>query len=243
MFQVVPSIDLREGKVVRLQQGDYQRQLNYDLDPVRVAQSFQADGAQWMHIVDLDGAKAGRPVQTDLIARIVAETNLKVQVGGGIRDRLHVDELLARRVRRVVIGTRALEDWDWFEKLVASATLDSKLVLALDAKDGIVATRGWTQSSGQRAVDVARRVQGWPLAGILYTDVAKDGMLAGPNLEHTRAIAQATDVPVLASGGVGNLDHVRSLLTLPIWGVIVGRSLHEGKLNLKQAVALARGSG
>src|SRR5689334_3284045 len=139
MFQVVPSIDLRHGKVVRLQQGDYERQLDYDLDPIRVAQSFEADGAQWMHIVDLDGAKAGRPVQTELIGRIVAQTGLKVQVGGGIRDRIHVDELLERRVQRVVIGTKALEDWDWFEKLVADAAMDRKLVLALDAKEGIVA--------------------------------------------------------------------------------------------------------
>ncbi len=236
---VVPSIDLRQGRVVRLQQGDYARQLNYSIDPLQAAHDFAAAGAQWMHIVDLDGAKEGRPMQTSLINSIAAIAKLNIQVGGGVRDLAHVEELLAAGVARVVLGTKALEDWPWFENLAHQPAMSQKLILALDAKDGLIATRAWTQTSGQKAVDVAHQVSDWPLAAILYTDVAKDGMLTGPNLTTTRDLAQAGKIPVIASGGVGNIDHVRLLARLPIWGAILGRSLHEGKVNLAQAIAVA----
>ncbi len=242
MFQVVPSIDLRGGKVVRLQQGDYARQLDYDLDPVKTAQSFESAGAQWMHIVDLDGAKQGAVAQTELIARVIASTKMKVQVGGGVRSTADVRRLLDAGAARVVVGTKAIEDWPWFESLAKDPAFEGRLVLALDAKDGKVATRAWTQTTGQDATQIAQSVAGWKLAGILYTDVAKDGMLQGPNLLQTRLLAEATDVPVIASGGVGNLDHIRSLMSLPIWGVIIGRSLHEGKLDLAQALRLGQRS-
>jgi phosphoribosylformimino-5-aminoimidazole carboxamide ribotide isomerase len=233
---VVPSIDLRGGKVVRLKQGDYAQQLNYDVDPVKTAESFRDAGARWMHIVDLDGAKEGRPMQTDLITAIVGASGLNVQVGGGIRDRSHVEELLAAGVNRVVVGTKALEDWSWFEKLVHDAPMAGKLVLALDAKEGFVATRGWTETSKKLASDVAKQVSDWPLGAILYTDVAKDGMLSGPNFEQTRKLAEAGKVPVIASGGVGSIEHIRKLRELPVWGVIVGRSLYEGKVDLREAL-------
>lgn len=236
-MQIVPSIDLRAGQVVRLKQGDYARQVNYDVDPIVTAQSFAAAGAKWMHVVDLDGAKEGRPVQTELISRIIAAASLSVEVGGGVRSTEDVSRLLDAGATRVVVGTRAMEAWDWFRDLAQQ--LPGRLVLALDAKEGIVATRGWMASSGKRAVDVAAEVTDWPLAGLLYTDVAKDGMLAGPNLEHTRKLAEAGRVPVIASGGVGNIEHIVQLVKLPIWGAIVGRSLYEGTLNLSQAVQLA----
>jgi phosphoribosylformimino-5-aminoimidazole carboxamide ribotide isomerase len=240
MFTIVPSIDLRSGKVVRLQQGDYSRQLDYDVDPLKTAESFRAAGATWLHVVDLDGAKEGRPVQGELVAKIARASGLKLQTGGGIRQREHVEQLLASGADRVVIGTKALEDWAWFEKLAYDPFFAGKLVLALDAKDGIVATRGWTQTSGKRATDIARQVSGWPLAAILYTDVAKDGMLQGPNLVQTRAIAEAGKIPVIASGGVGSIEHIRELKELPVWGVIVGRSLYEGKVDLAKAIAEAK---
>lgn len=236
-MEVVPSIDLRAGQVVRLKQGDYARQVNYDVDPIVTAQSFAAAGAKWMHVVDLDGAKEGRPVQTELISRIISAASLSVEVGGGVRSTEDVSRLLDAGATRVVVGTRAMEAWDWFRELVQQ--LPGRLVLALDAKEGIVATRGWMASSGKRAVDVAAEVTDWPLAGLLYTDVAKDGMLAGPNLEHTRKLAEAGRVPVIASGGVGNIEHIVQLVKLPIWGAIVGRSLYEGTLNLRQAIELA----
>lgn len=237
---IVPSIDLRNGRVVRLRQGDYADQINYDVDPVAVARSFADAGAEWMHVVDLDGAKEGRPMQTDLIAEVVRSTNLKVEVGGGVRSTEDVRRLLDAGVRRVVVGTKAIEDWPWFQSLAHSAGMEGRLVLAIDAKDGRIATRGWTETTQRLATDVAREVTNWPLGALLYTDVAKDGMLQGPNLEQTRALAEAGKVPVIASGGVGNLEHIRQLTRLPVWGAIVGRSLYEGTLDLRDALAAAR---
>jgi phosphoribosylformimino-5-aminoimidazole carboxamide ribotide isomerase len=238
---IVPSIDLRGGKVVRLQQGDYARQLDYDVDPLKTAESFRLAGAQWMHIVDLDGAKEGRPMQTKLIERIIAASGLQVEVGGGIRTAEDIQTLLEAGAGRVVLGTKAMEDWPWFEWQVKDENFHHKLVLALDAKNGYVATRGWTETSKQLATDVAKKVSDWPLAGILYTDVAKDGMMSGPNVEQTRKLAEAGQVPVIASGGVGSIEHIRKLRELPVWGVIVGRSLYEGTVDLREAVQVARG--
>jgi phosphoribosylformimino-5-aminoimidazole carboxamide ribotide isomerase len=163
-----------------------------------------------------------------------------VQVGGGVRSTQDVEKVLNAGAARVVVGTKAIEDWPWFTQLANSAQFTGKLVLALDAKGGMVATRGWTQANQAPAIDFARQVKGWRLAGILYTDIAKDGMLQGPNLDATRLLAKATDVPIIASGGVGKLGDIRSLLALPIWGVIVGRSLHEGRLNLAEAIEISR---
>ncbi|HTL28575.1 MAG TPA: 1-(5-phosphoribosyl)-5-[(5-phosphoribosylamino)methylideneamino]imidazole-4-carboxamide isomerase [Tepidisphaeraceae bacterium] len=240
-LEVIPSIDLREGRVVRLAQGDYGRQTNYDVDPIETARLFAEAGAKWMHIVDLDGAKSGRPVQADLIAKIIKSTSLKVEVGGGVRSTEDVRQLLATGAKRVVVGTKAIEDWAWFETLAKQEGLAKQLILALDAKEGMVATRGWTQTSDRSAVDVAKQVSGWDLGAILYTDVAKDGMLQGPNLRHTRLLAEAGDTPVIASGGVGSIDHIKALKAIPIiWGVIVGRSLYEGKVNLAEAIQVSR---
>ena len=240
-IQIVPSIDLRGGRVVRLQQGDYGRQIDYGVDPRDTARSFADAGADWMHVVDLDGAKEGRPVQTDLIAAVVRSSGLKVEVGGGVRSTEDVRRLLDAGVERVVVGTKAIEDWPWFQSLAHSPGMEKRLVLAIDAKEGRIATRGWTETSQRLATDVAREVSGWPLGALLYTDVAKDGMLQGPNLHHTRLLAEAGDVPVIASGGVGSIEHVRQLTQLPVWGAIVGRSLYEGTLDLREALAVARG--
>jgi phosphoribosylformimino-5-aminoimidazole carboxamide ribotide isomerase len=235
-LQIIPSIDLRHGKVVRLKQGDYGRQIDYDLNAVKVLTAFEKAGAQWVHIVDLDGAKEGRPVQMDLIESLIAEIGMKVQVGGGIRSTEDIQKLLQAGASRVVVGTKAITDWPWFEKIAHEKGFAGKLILSLDAKDGIVATHGWTADSGQKAVDVARQVSDWPLAAILYTDVAKDGMMGGPNLAATQALAESSKVPIIASGGVGNIQHIRQITKLPIWGVIVGRSLHEGTLDLAEAI-------
>jgi phosphoribosylformimino-5-aminoimidazole carboxamide ribotide isomerase len=240
---IVPSIDLRGGRVVRLKQGDYERQVNYDVDPQKTAAAFRDAGAQWLHIVDLDGAKDGRPVQTQLIEQIIKSSGLKTQAGGGVRSTEDVDRLLDAGASRVVIGTKAIEDWPWFTSLAHDPIYADKLVLALDAKKGVVATHGWTQSSQRRAVHLAANVTDWPLAGILYTDVATDGMMQGPSLEQTRFVAEATRVPVIASGGVGNISHIEWLTQLGVWGVIVGRSLYEGTLDLADAIRVARAAG
>jgi phosphoribosylformimino-5-aminoimidazole carboxamide ribotide isomerase len=233
---IIPSIDLRSGRVVRLKQGDYAQQLNYDVDPLQTAQSFAKAGAHWMHVVDLDGAKEGRPVQTGLISQLAKTPGLSVQSGGGIRTTADIDTLLQAGVQRVVVGTRAMEDWPWFQALVHTPAYAKKIILALDAKDGIIAVRGWTQTSTRTAIDVAREVSDWPLAAILYTDISKDGMLEGPNIPQTKSIAEAGKIPVIASGGVGSLDHIRQLKILPIWAAIIGRSLYEGKVDLADAI-------
>ena len=237
---IVPSIDLRNGKVVRLKQGDYSQQLNYDVDPLQVAAGFAKAGAKRMHVIDLDGAKEGHPVQLELLGKLAASSGLQVQIGGGIRTEEDIQRLFQAGAARAVIGTRAMQDWDWFTRLVHNPQYAGKITLALDAKDGIVATHGWTQASKRTALDVAKEVKGWPLAAILYTDVAKDGMLTGPNFEQTANLARATDIPVIASGGVGSIDHIKTLTTLPVWGVIVGRSLYEGNVNLAEAIALTK---
>jgi len=238
-LQILPSIDLRGGRVVRLKQGDYGRQVNYDVDPLAAARSFAEAGAQYMHVVDLDGAKEGRPMQTQLLAELIGATGLKVEVGGGVRSTEDIGRLLEAGAARVVVGTKAFEDWPWFEKLLATPGLEQKIVLAIDAKEGKVATRGWTETTSRLAVDVAREVAAFPLAGLLYTDVHRDGMLQGPNLHHTRLLAEAGPIPVIASGGVGNIDHVRQVKKLPVWGVIIGRSLYEGTVDLREAIRVA----
>jgi phosphoribosylformimino-5-aminoimidazole carboxamide ribotide isomerase len=241
-LEILPSIDLRGGRVVRLKQGDYAQQLNYDVDPVATAKSFREAGSSWLLVVDHDGAKVGRPAQTDLITRIIAATALHVEVGGGVRSTDDVQRLLGAGAARVVVGTKAIEDWPWFESLAHDPRFARKLVLALDAKDGVVATRGWTESSGKQAVEIARQISDWPVAAILYTDVAKDGMLQGPNVEQTRKLAEAGRVPVIASGGVGRIEHVRQVKanSPPIWGCIIGRSLYEGTVLLPEAIRVAR---
>ncbi len=240
MIQIIPSIDLRGGRVVRLQQGDYGRRIDYPGDPVETARSFADAGARWMHIVDLDGAKDGRVAQAPLIATMIAASKLHVQVGGGVRSTADIRKLLDAGAARVVVGTKAMEDWSWFDGLVHDAAFLGAIVLAIDAKDGVIATRGWTESSGRRAIDVAKQVSDWPLAAMLYTDVAKDGMMTGPNFAATAQLAGAGKVPVIASGGVGEIEHIKTLAKLPIWGAIVGRSLYEGTLDLRAALAAAK---
>lgn len=236
---IVPSIDLRDGKVVRLLKGDYAQQTTYDVDPVEVARAYQNAGARWLHIVDLDGAKTGRPAQVQIVRRVIESVSMAVQVGGGVRNTGDIDALLSAGATRVVVGTAAIEQWSWFSELARDPKYAGKLVLALDAKDGVVATRGWTESSGRRATDLAADVRGWSLGAILYTDVAVDGTLAGPSIDRTRELVRATDVPVIASGGVGSIDHIRQLLPIDAWGVIVGRSLYEGKLDVAEAIRCA----
>ena len=237
---ILPSVDLRGGQVVRLKQGDYGRQINYPVDPVETAKSFREAGAEWMHVVDLDGAKEGRPVQTELIARMIAASGLKVEVGGGIRSAEDIRRLLDAGAQRVVLGTKAMEDWAWFENQVREARFAHRLVLAVDAKEGVIAVKGWMESSGKQAADVARQVSDWPLGAILYTDVAKDGMMQGPNVEQTAAMARAGNVRVIASGGVGNIEHIRALTKIDVWGAIVGRSLYEGTVDLREAIGVGR---
>ena len=239
--ELIPAIDLREGKVVRLLRGDYAQQTSYAVDPVDTAKGFQDAGCRWLHVVDLDGAREGRPVNLPIIEKIVGATDLRVEVGGGIRTKETMEHLLASGVHRLVLGTRAIADFDWFGMMVHDQHFRQKLILGLDARDGRVATHGWTQQQQQApaAVDIARAVRSWPLAAIVYTDIARDGALMGPNIAATRQLLEAAaDIPVIHSGGITSLEDIAALKTLPLAGIIVGRALYEGRLQARQAVEL-----
>ncbi len=237
-MDVIPAIDLRDGKVVRLLQGQYDRQITYKDDPVEQARQFHADGARWLHIVDLDGAKEGRPVNTASIAAIAGLDLLRIEVGGGIRSEACIRQLLDTGVTRVIIGTKAVSDFEWFSDM--SRKFKGRLVLGLDARGATVATHGWTEDSAQTMLEFATQADKLPLAAIIYTDITKDGMLTGPNIERTRSLVRAVKTPIVASGGVRETDDIRRLKPVGVAGVIVGRSLYEGTLDLKEALAAAR---
>ena len=236
-MDVIPAIDLRDGKCVRLIQGEYHRQITYRDDPAEQARQFHADGARWLHIVDLDGAKVGKPVNTESIAAIADLGLLKIEVGGGIRDEDSIRELLDMGVTRVIIGTKAVSDFEWFSEMARK--FEGRLVLGLDARGSAVATHGWIESSAQTMLEFAAQADELPLAAIIYTDISKDGMLCGPNIERTKSLVEAVETPVIASGGVKEADDIRKLKPTGVAGVIVGRSLYEGTLTLKDALAAA----
>jgi phosphoribosylformimino-5-aminoimidazole carboxamide ribotide isomerase len=235
---IIPAIDLRSGKCVRLIQGDYSRQINYDADPVSVAKEFFAAGAEWVHIIDLDGAKIGKPVNTDTISAIAALRLLKVEVGGGLRDEVSIAQLLDIGVERVIVGTKAVSDFEWFSEMAEK--FSGKIVLGLDARGDKVATDGWTKGTSESILGFAKRASQLPLAAIIYTDISKDGMMAGPNIERTKALAAAVGVPVVASGGVSAISDIRKLAKTGVEAVIIGRALYEGALNLAEAIKAAR---
>jgi phosphoribosylformimino-5-aminoimidazole carboxamide ribotide isomerase len=237
-MDVIPAIDLRNGKCVRLIQGRYDRQITYNDDPVAQARQFHAEGARWLHIVDLDGAKAGRPVNTASITAIAELGLLKIEVGGGIRDEASVRELLDMGVTRIIIGTKAVNDFEWLSDM--ALRFKGKLALGLDARGTMVATHGWLQDSSQTVLEFAAKADKLPLAAIIYTDIAKDGMLSGPNIERTAALVEAVKTPVIASGGVKEVEDIRKLKPIKVAGVIVGRSLYEGTLRLPEAIAAAK---
>jgi phosphoribosylformimino-5-aminoimidazole carboxamide ribotide isomerase len=237
-MEIIPAIDLRDGKCVRLIQGQYDQQITYRDDPAEQARQFHADGARWLHVVDLDGAKAGRPVNTETIASIVKLDLLKVEVGGGLRDETSIKQLLDMGVARVIIGTKAVSDFRWFSRMAEA--FPGRIVLGLDARGAMVATHGWLQDSTQSVLEFAAQADKLPLAAIIYTDITKDGMLSGPNIERTRELAQAVETPVIASGGVKEVADIERLNPIGVAGVVVGRSLYEGTLTLKDALDAAR---
>jgi phosphoribosylformimino-5-aminoimidazole carboxamide ribotide isomerase len=228
-----PAIDLRGGKCVRLLQGDYDRETVFGDDPVAMVRRFVAQGAKRLHIVDLDGAKAGRPVQADLIARMVAAAGVPCQLGGGIRSLETAKAYAEAGVARLVVGSVAIEQPALLEELATA--LPSRIVLGLDARDGRVAVRGWLETSPLTAVAVARRHEGLPLAGIVYTDIATDGMLAGPNLAALEEMIRAVKLPVVASGGIATVEDLRQVARIGADGCIVGRALYDGGLSLADA--------
>jgi len=234
---ILPAIDLIGGKCVRLIQGEYDRQITYRDDPVEQARQFHLAGATHLHIVDLEAAKAGRPVNTDAVRAIVESVDLKVELGGGIRRQDDIQQMLDTGVERLILGTAAVKDFDWFARM--TACFPGRLVLGLDARGTGVATEGWTHESGLSLVELAQRAAKLPIWGIIYTDITRDGMMAGPNLERTRALVQAVAVPVVCAGGVTVVADIVRLKETGVAGAIIGRALYEGRIDLGEALAAA----
>jgi phosphoribosylformimino-5-aminoimidazole carboxamide ribotide isomerase len=240
---VYPAIDLRGGRCVRLTQGDFARETVYGDDPVGVARRWEALGARWIHVVDLDGARAGRPVQAPLVAAICAAVRIPVQVGGGMRDAAAIETALEDGVARVVLGTIAVREPARGAALCRA--FPGRVAIGIDARDGMARVAGWLEGGRVAAPALAETAAGWGAAAIVYTDIGRDGTQEGPDLEGTRAVARAAGIPVVASGGVGTLEHVRAVAALAddgVTGVIVGRALYSGAVDLRDALGAAGGA-
>ena len=236
-----PAIDLKDGLCVRLEQGDMGRATVFNRDAAAQALGFEAEGFEYLHVVDLDGAFAGRPVNTSAIERILESVSLPVQLGGGIRDMATIKAWLEMGVDRVIIGTAAVEDPNLVKQ--AARAWPNRVAVGLDARDGRVAVQGWAETSDLSALEIALRFEDAGVAAIIHTDITRDGLLKGLNLEATVALADAVTIPVIASGGLASMEDIRQLL-LPrakrLAGAIAGRALYDGRLNATEALRLIR---
>jgi phosphoribosylformimino-5-aminoimidazole carboxamide ribotide isomerase len=236
-----PAIDLKEGLCVRLEQGDMDRATVFELNPAAQARLFENEGFEYLHIVDLDGAFAGKPMNAEAVERIITAVQIPIQLGGGIRNRATIEAWLDKGVRRVIIGTAAVRDPTLVKD--AARAHPGRVAVGLDARDGKVAVAGWAETSELSALDIACRFEDAGVAAIIYTDVARDGMLEGLNLDATIALAEQVSIPIIASGGLASLDDVRALLEAraqKLQGAIAGRALYDGRLDAAAALALLR---
>jgi phosphoribosylformimino-5-aminoimidazole carboxamide ribotide isomerase len=238
---VIPAIDLKEGRCVRLEQGLMEKDTVYSDDPAAQARSWQDQGGELLHIVDLDGAFAGVPRNREAIAAIVRAIDIPTELGGGIRDLATIEAYLDLGVGRVILGTVAKEN----PQLVAEACrlFPGRIVVGIDAKDGLVAVRGWADVTEKKASELAKEMEGFGVSAIIYTDIARDGMLQGPNIEATRLLAESISIPVIASGGVSSLRDIENLLAIEasgVVGVITGKAIYTGALDLREAVELTK---
>lgn len=242
-MNIYPAIDLKEGQCVRLVQGKAENKTVYSSDPGSMAAAFQSQGAEWLHVVDLDGAFNGQPSNTEAIKQIAARISIPFQVGGGLRRKEDVENVLAMGAARVIIGTRAVSSPAFVEELLASFGPD-RIILGLDARDGLVAIEGWVEKSTLQALDFAKSMQKLGIKTAIYTDVSRDGLLQGPNLEAISQMAEQSGLQIIASGGVSTVDNIcklRALEACGVTGAIVGKALYDGKITLKDALAAAKG--
>jgi len=240
---IFPAIDIRRGRCVRLVQGRADQETVYGNDPAAMGSRWQDEGAAWLHVVDLDGAFGARPQNLEVIRRLRRAVSIPIQLGGGIRSLDTMATYVEAGIDRLILGTAILKDPD----LVAQAltAYPGRIALGLDAKNGLLAVEGWTQTTNRTAAEVARELADLHPAAIIYTDISRDGVKRGVNLKATRALAHATDIPVIASGGVSSIDDIKALLPLEplgVIGVITGKALYDGNLDLKQAIRVACGS-
>jgi phosphoribosylformimino-5-aminoimidazole carboxamide ribotide isomerase len=238
---IIPAVDIKGGRCVRLLQGRKDAETVYSDDPVQMAKKWESQGARLIHVIDLDGAFQQHPQNTDAIKKTVEQLDIPVQVGGGIRNERTIRQYIEIGVERVIIGTEAINN----PKLVKKAckAFPQQIVVAIDARRGMVAIEGWTQTTPMKAIDLAKRFEDCGVAAINFTDIDRDGMQTGPNIEETRRIAEAISIPVIASGGVSTIDDIKNLLPLNamgITGIIIGKALYSGSLDLKNAIALTK---
>jgi phosphoribosylformimino-5-aminoimidazole carboxamide ribotide isomerase len=236
-----PAIDLKEGLAVRLEQGDMARATVFHRDPAAQARAFELQGFEYLHIVDLDGAFAGKPVNAGAVDRILESISIPVQLGGGVRDMATVEGWLAKGVTRVIIGTAAVRDPAFVRQ--AAREFAGRVAVGLDARDGKVAVQGWAETSELTALEIARRFEDAGVATIIYTDIARDGLLKGLNLDATIALAEAISIPVVASGGLASIDDIKAMLApraAKLEGAIAGRALYDGRLDPAEALKMIR---
>ena len=239
---VIPAIDLKEGRCVRLEQGLMDKDTVFNDDPAAQALEWQRQGAELLHIVDLDGAFAGEPRNRSAIEAILVAISIPAQLGGGIRDLATIEAYLALGLSRVIIGTAAQRNPDLVKE--ACSRFPGRIVVGIDAKNGMVAVQGWAEVTDCTAADLARRFEGFGVSAIIYTDISRDGMLQGPNLEATRELAEAVAIPVIASGGVSRLEDIKNLMAIEksgVAGVITGKAVYTGAIKLAEAIALTKG--
>jgi phosphoribosylformimino-5-aminoimidazole carboxamide ribotide isomerase len=231
---VLPAIDIKSGHCVRLYQGDYAQMTIYDADPVQVAKRWQTAGASWLHVVDLDGAALGQPVNVELIALMRSAASLRIEVGGGMRSLAHIEQILALGIDRIVLGTVALTDRVLLEQ--ALQRWGERIVVGLDARDGWVAIAGWRETSRVQATVLAAELSALGVQRFIYTDIARDGVLGGPNLSAVREMQRATSCALIASGGVASIADLHSLAALGVEGAIVGKAIYTGDIDLPIAI-------
>jgi phosphoribosylformimino-5-aminoimidazole carboxamide ribotide isomerase len=237
VFTLLPAIDIRAGQCVRLVQGDFNQETVYGHSPFKVAESFVAQGAKWIHIVDLDGAKEGKPVNHDVISRIAKNLNCKIEVGGGIRNEETVSTYLEAGVSRVILGSTAVSNPTFVKEMIKR--YGNKIAVGIDARDGKVAVSGWLETSEMKATDLGMELAKAGVGALVVTDISRDGTLSGPNIEGIRDMAKLTGVPVIASGGVSSLQDLLSLKEYEgegIAGAIFGKALYDGKIDLGEAI-------
>lgn len=239
---IFPAIDIKDGRCVRLYQGDYAQVTTYDTDPVRVTKRWEEAGASWLHVVDLDGAARGYPINSELIGRIRAATSLHIEVGGGMRTLEHIEQVLSLGVDRVILGTVVLTHRELL--LDALQRWQERIVVGIDARDGYVAVAAWRETSQVQATDLAKELEQVGVQRFIYTDIARDGALVGPNLPALQAMQQATSSALIASGGVSSLADLQVLHESGVEGAIVGKALYTGAIDLKEAIlAVERNAG
>ncbi len=236
-MQIWPAIDLRNGNCVRLRQGDYRQETVFSSDPADMARKWVDQGADCLHLVDLDGARDGQLANGEAIAAILRAVDVPCELGGGIRDAESIEQLFSLGLSRLVIGTQILKRPEWFRQMCQR--FPDRLVAGIDARQGQVATDGWLELSSMTAVDLARKLAGLPLAAIVYTDIARDGMMEGPNCEAMMEMSNSVSLPVIASGGVTVLADIERLAATGVAGCIIGRALYEGSLTVTEAVRVA----